>query len=110
MVARPSNGQLLLCLAWAWSATASSPGCLPTRGIRAPTRLLLGWPGSASCTGERVDPGGGEEARRLNGGDHDERAAQCGGGEHREVESRSINLVESAGLLGWSAGPSTSSS
>jgi hypothetical protein len=44
----------------------------------------------ASSTGELLDPGGGEEARRLGGGGRGERATLVNGGECREAEWRNI--------------------
>ena len=44
----------------------------------------------ASGTDEWPDSSGSEEARRLGGDGHGERAARCGDGECRKVESESV--------------------
>jgi hypothetical protein len=51
------------------ASDGSSSGCLATCGVRAPKRLLLGWPILASGIDERLDlDGGGKKAHRLDEG------------------------------------------
>jgi hypothetical protein len=75
MVAQPANGQRQP-LSWLPSHTRHPGACASAVGLARP----------ANETGEWLDPGGGEEAHRLSGGDCGERATRCGGGERRETE------------------------